>query len=97
MALEIGPFVVLAIAGSQTLPSSSRQDPATTIQKHWKGHQARNSDSKIRELKDEVRSLRTEEHIKHLTKELQQAKQALDQERKLRRYTTVVIISIIYD
>ncbi len=39
----------------------------------------------MKELKDEVRTLRTEEHIKHLTKELQQAKQALEQERKLRR------------
>ena len=32
----------------------------------------------------QVRNLRTDEHIKHLTKELATAKQALDRERKLR-------------
>lgn len=31
-----------------------------------------------------MRNLRTEEHVKHLTKELANAKQALERERKLR-------------
>ena len=35
-------------------------------------------------MKEDVRSLRTEEHVKHLTKELASAKQALERERKLR-------------
>ncbi len=58
---------------------------ATVIQKTWKGHSAtRESESKIQELKQEVRELRSEEHIKYLTKELNTAKSALEQERKLR-------------
>ena len=36
------------------------------------------------QLKEEVRNLRTDDHIKHLTKELASAKQALERERKLR-------------
>lgn len=58
---------------------------ASTMQKTWRGHSAKERDAeRVRELKDEVRSLRSEEHIKHLTKELASAKQALEKERKLR-------------
>ena len=67
------------------MPSkSSLNQSATTIQKNWKGHQTRNRDEKVQDLKQEIRGLRTDEHIKHLTKELQSAKTALEQERKLR-------------
>jgi hypothetical protein len=46
---------------------------------------AKEKDSeRVNQLKDEVRNLRTEEHIKHLTKELSNAKLALERERKLR-------------
>ena len=60
------------------------QKAATIIQTQWRGHSTRNNDPKVVELKDEVRSLRTEQHIRHLTKELSAAKSALEQERKLR-------------
>ncbi len=60
------------------------ESASTTIQKHWRGHHTRQRDDRVHELKQEVRTLRSEEHIKHLTKELQSAKQALEQERKLR-------------
>lgn len=69
---------------SSTLPSGKSNASATTIQKHWRGHQTRNNDEKVQDLKKEVRSLRTEEHIKFLTKELQTTKESLEQERKLR-------------
>ena len=39
---------------------------------------------RVNQLKEEVRGLRHDEHIKHLTKELASAKQALERERKLR-------------
>ena len=39
---------------------------------------------RVHQLKEEVRHLRTDEHVKHLTKELANAKQALERERKLR-------------
>lgn len=71
-------------SNNNTLPSSKTSQSATVIQKHWKGHQTRNKDEKVLELKQEIRGLRTDDHIKHLTKELQTAKQALEQERKLR-------------
>jgi len=67
-----------AVAGKEAVAAS------TTVQKHWRGHQARQGDTKVQELKDEVRALRTEEHVRHLTRELQSAKAALEQERKLR-------------
>ena len=57
---------------------------AITIQKNWKGFQTRERDEKVNDLKQEIRSLRTEDHVKYLTKELQSAKQALEHERKLR-------------
>ena len=49
---------------------------ATAIQKTWRGHAVRTN--------DEVKSLRTDQHIRHLTKELSAAKLALERERKLR-------------
>ena len=56
-----------------------------TVQKSWRGHSAKDRDAeRVNQLKEEVRNLRTEEHIKHLTKELATAKQALERERKLR-------------
>jgi hypothetical protein len=57
---------------------------ATTIQKNWRGHSARSNDDRVQELKDEVKNLRTDQHIRHLTKELSAAKLALERERKLR-------------
>ena len=60
------------------------QKAATIIQTQWRGHATRNNDPKVVELKEEVRNLRTEQHIRHLTKELSAAKSALEQERKLR-------------
>jgi len=57
---------------------------ATVIQKAFRGHSDNPNDSKVDELKAEVRELRSEEHIKYLTKELSSAKSALEQERKLR-------------
>ncbi|TRY76503.1 hypothetical protein TCAL_15981, partial [Tigriopus californicus] len=62
----------------------STSTASTVIQKTWKGHHTRHKDEKVQELKHEVRSMRTEEHVKYLTKELNQAKSALEQERKLR-------------
>ena len=64
--------------------NSGTQAAATIIQKQWRGHATRNNDPKVIELKEEVRNLRTEQHIRHLTKELSAAKSALEQERKLR-------------
>ena len=64
--------------------TSNTQAAATVIQKQWRGHATRNNDPKVIELKEEVRNLRTEQHIRHLTKELSAAKSALEQERKLR-------------
>ena len=64
--------------------SGGTQVAATMIQKQWRGHATRNNDPKVVELKEEVRNLRTEQHIRHLTKELSAAKCALEQERKLR-------------
>ena len=57
---------------------------ATTIQKNWRGHSTRTNDDRVQELKDEVKNLRTDQHIRHLTKELSAAKLALERERKLR-------------
>ena len=57
---------------------------ATVIQKAFRGHSDRQCDSKVEELKAEVLELRSEEHLKYLTKELRSAKSALEQERKLR-------------
>ena len=64
--------------------NSESQLAATIIQTQWRGHATRNIDPKVVELKEEVRSMRTEQHIRHLTKELSAAKTALEQERKLR-------------
>ena len=60
-------------------PTQRAQSAATTLQKNW-----RKETDKVTQLKEEVRSLRTDDHIKHLTKELASAKQALERERKLR-------------
>ena len=60
-------------------PTQRAQSAATTLQKNW-----RKETDKVTQLKEEVRGLRTDEHIKHLTKELASAKQALERERKLR-------------
>ena len=60
-------------------PTQRAHSAATTLQKNW-----RKETDKVTQLKEEVRGLRTDEHIKHLTKELQSAKQALERERKLR-------------
>ena len=68
----------------RTSENSNSQAAATIIQKQWRGHATRNNDPKVLELKEEVRNLRTEQHIRHLTKELSAAKSALEQERKLR-------------
>ena len=58
---------------------------AMTVQKNWRGHLAKEKDAeRVHQLKEEVKGLRTDEHIKHLTKELATAKQALERERKLR-------------
>ena len=57
---------------------------ATTIQKNWRGHSTRTNENRVQELKDEVKNLRTDQHIRHLTKELSAAKLALERERKLR-------------
>ena len=57
---------------------------ATVIQKVFRGHADDQNDSKVQELKAEVRELRSEEHIKYLSRELSSAKSALEQERKLR-------------
>ena len=58
---------------------------ANTMQKSWRAHSAKERDAeRVHQLKEEVRHLRTDEHVKHLTKELANAKQALDRERKLR-------------
>ena len=60
-------------------PTQRAQSAATTLQKNW-----RKETDKVTQLKEEVRNLRTDDHIKHLTKELASAKQALERERKLR-------------
>ena len=60
-------------------PTQRAHSAATTLQKNW-----RKESDKVTQLKEEVRGLRTDEHIKHLTKELASAKQALERERKLR-------------
>ena len=39
----------------------------------------------VREVKEELRSMRLEAHTKQLTKELKSARAALDNERKLRK------------
>ena len=71
--------------GNKTNGSTTdSQVAATVIQTQWRGHATRNNDPKVIELKEEVRNLRTEQHIRHLTKELSAAKSALEQERKLR-------------
>lgn len=57
---------------------------ATAIQKTWRGHAVRTNDDRVQDLKEEVKSLRTDQHIRHLTKELSAAKLALERERKLR-------------
>ena len=58
---------------------------ANTMQKSWRAHSAKERDAeRVHQLKEEVRHLRTDEHVKHLTKELANAKQALERERKLR-------------
>ena len=66
-----------------SLPRST-DAAATVIQKAFRGHSYRQCDSKVEELKAEVLELRSEEHLKYLTKELRSAKSALEQERKLR-------------
>ena len=77
---------VLFVAGNLNKVSKGPQTThaATTIQKNWRGHSARSTDDRVQELKDEVKNLRTDQHIRHLTKELSAAKLALERERKLR-------------
>ena len=65
--------------------SAATAAAANTMQKSWRAHSAKERDAeRVHQLKEEVRHLRTDEHVKHLTKELANAKQALDRERKLR-------------
>lgn len=73
-------------AMNKSSKSPRAHSAAMTVQKNWRGHLAkdRGDAEKVNQLKEEVRNLRTEEHIKHLTKELANAKQALERERKLR-------------
>lgn len=73
------------VSGNKSSKSPRAHSAAMTVQKNWRGHLAKERDAeKVSQLKEEVRNLRTEEHIKHLTKELANAKQALERERKLR-------------
>ncbi len=66
-------------------PGTPKAAAAAKIQKNYRGHSAKEKDSeRVNQLKEEVRTLRMEEHIKHLSKELASAKEALDRERKLR-------------
>ena len=58
---------------------------ARTVQAGWRGHQARTRDPEVREVKEELRNMRLEAHTKQLSKELRNARAALEQERKLRK------------
>jgi hypothetical protein len=53
-------------------------------EKRFYNTDARSNDDRVQDLKEEVKSLRTDQHIRHLTKELSAAKLALERERKLR-------------
>ena len=83
-------FTQFCCAGREThrpgssCAASTSASAATTIQKGWRGHAARSNDKRVNELKEEVRQLRHEQHIRHLSKELDVTKSALEQERKLR-------------
>merc|ERR1719295_1871669 len=76
-------------AASTSAAAVSAAAAANTIQKHWRGNApasatSRSNDKRVNELKEEVRQLRHEQHIRHLSKELDVTKSALEQERKLR-------------
>ena len=50
----------------------------------------------VREVKEELRSMRLEAHTKQLTKELRSARAALENERKLRKVQSDTIKVNIY-
>ena len=54
---------------------------------------------KVREVKEELRSMRLEAHTKQLSKELKSARAALEQERKLRKVQsdTIKVNQMILD
>ncbi|XP_040572673.1 uncharacterized protein Cep97 isoform X2 [Lepeophtheirus salmonis] len=62
--------------------SMSRSSSVSTRQS--KSIETEKKERKVRELKDEAKNIRGDDHIKFLTKELQSTKDALEKERKLR-------------
>ena len=58
--------------------------------------QAQASYFQVREVKEELRSMRLEAHTKQLTKELKSARAALENERKLRKVQSDTIKVNIY-
>ncbi|KAK7071626.1 hypothetical protein SK128_014587 [Halocaridina rubra] len=70
-------------SGSSTGDITKTQ-AAITLQKHWRGYQARNNDPNAAKIRDDIRHSRAEEHIKHLTEKLRTTEEALEKERRLR-------------
>jgi len=66
-------------------PGGASSAAARSIQAGWRGHSTRTRDPEVREVKEELRSMRLEAHTKQLSKELKSARAALEQERKLRK------------
>ena len=64
---------------------------ATAIQRVWRGYAVRNVDPVVREKIGALRSARTEDHVRQLTKELQTTASALQNERRLRVLMTEAI------
>ncbi|KAB7498196.1 Centrosomal protein [Armadillidium nasatum] len=57
---------------------------AVTIQRRWRGFRTRHKNSNVRQIREDIRHLRAEEHIRHLTEKLSKAEAALQREKKLR-------------
>ncbi|XP_068236755.1 serine-rich adhesin for platelets-like isoform X2 [Palaemon carinicauda] len=70
-------------SGSSTSDLTKTQ-AVITLQKHWRGYQARNNDPKTAKIRDDIRHSRAEQHIKHLTEKLRSTEEALERERRLR-------------
>ena len=73
-----------SVASCRLSSSNSSNDPAkvaevhaaVTIQKMWRGYQTRNLDTNIKEMKKEIRQNRTEDHVRHLSRQMNRLRTA---------------------
>lgn len=75
---KVDPSGGSSVASYRMSSSNSSNDPtkiaevqaAVTIQKVWRGYQTRNLDPNVKEIKKEIRQSRTEDHVRHLSRQM---------------------------